>query len=117
MANIYEFELRRDIVKALVEDTGLSLSSDAKGNIIDNLMSIVDRPNTFQKVSMNSKPGLRIRVGRIQTEGFQGYGLHAFIHSGSEGYLDMLEFDKRLKNSLERQGIIFTDRTQVSAES
>ena len=116
MANIYEFAVRRDIVEKLVADTGLSLGTDALGNIVENLMSIVDRPNTFQKVSMNGKPGFCIRVGQIQTERFQGQGLHVFIHSGSEGFLDMLELDKNLKNSLERQGIIFTDRTQVTTK-
>ncbi len=116
MANIYEFEVRRDIVQTLIADTGLSLGSDGEGNIVDNLMGIADEPGIFQKVSMNGKPGFCIRVGQIQTERFQGQGLHVFNHSGSEGFLDMLEFDKRLKNSLERQGIIFTDRTQVPAE-
>lgn len=116
MANIYEFEVRRDVVETLVVDTGLSLGSSNEGNIVDNLMSITDKPSIFQKVSMNGKPGLCIRVGQIQTERFQGQGLHTYIHSGSEGFLDMLEFDKRLKSSLEQQGIVFTDRTQVPAE-
>jgi len=58
MANIYEFGINRGIVEELVKDLRLSLGSDAKGNIVDNLMGIVDSPSTFQKASMDGKPGL-----------------------------------------------------------
>jgi hypothetical protein len=111
MANIYEFEVSRGIVEELVRDVDLSLPPDAQGTIVDNLMSIVDRPSTFQKAYIDGRPGYCIRVGQIQTERFEGQGLHIFTHSGSEGYLNILEFDRRLRVSLERQGIIYKDRT------
>jgi len=47
MANIYELEINRGIVEKIVKDTNLSLGSDAEMDIVDNLMSIVDRPSTF----------------------------------------------------------------------
>ncbi len=112
MANIYELGITREVVGEIVKDCGLSLGSDAKGEIVDNLMSIVDRPSTFQKVSMDGKPGFCLRVGEVQTERFTGEGLHVFTHSGSEGFLDTLEFDRRLKMSLERHGIIYQDRSK-----
>lgn len=111
MANIYELEVRRDIVEKLKEDIGLSQGSEVIGDFVDNLMEIVDRPSTFQKASMDGKPGFLVRVGQILTERFEGQGLHVFTHSGLEGLLDNMEFDRRLKSSLARQGVIFTDRT------
>lgn len=110
MANIYEFEISRDIVEELVRDIGLSLASDVKGNIVDNLMNIIDKPNTFQKAYINGKPGFCVRIGQIQTERFEGQGLHIFTHSGSEGFLDTEEFDNKLKLSLERQGVVYKNR-------
>lgn len=113
MANIYELEINRGIVEELVKDLRLSLGSDAKGNIVDNLMGIVDSPSTFQKASMDGKPGFCVRVGQVRTERFTGQGLHVFTHSGSEGYLDTLEFDRRLKSSLARQKVIYQDKTEA----
>jgi hypothetical protein len=114
MANLYEFEVSRGIVEEITKDVRLSLGSGVEGNIVDNLLKIADRPNLFQKLSMDGKPGFCVRVGRIWTERFKGQGLHVFTHSGSEGYLDTLEFDRRVKYSLERQGVIFKDRTELS---
>jgi hypothetical protein len=111
MANIYEFEVSRDIVEQLAKDLCLSLITGSAGNIVDNLLCILDQPSVFQKVKMDEKPGYCIRVGQIATERFTGQGLHMFTHSGSEGFLDTLEFDRRLKLSLERNGIPFKDRT------
>jgi hypothetical protein len=111
MANIYEFEVSRGVVEELVRDIGITLPSNAKGTIVDNLMSISNQPNTFQKAYIDGKPGYCIHVGRIQTERFEGQGLHIFNHSGSEGYLDLLAFDGKLKASLERQRIVYRDRT------
>jgi hypothetical protein len=111
MANIYELGINRGIVEELAKDMRLSLGSGAEGNIVDNLMGIVDQPTTFQKVSTDGKPGFCVRVGQIRTDRFEGQGLHVFAHSGSEGFLDILEFDRRLKSSLARQGIIYQDRT------
>ena len=60
---------------------------------------------------MDGKPGFCIRVGQVRTERFEGGGLHVFTHSGSEGFLDTAEFDKRLKSSLARHGVVYKDRT------
>lgn len=98
-------------MEELVKDIGLSLSPKTQGTIVDNLMSILDKPTTFQQTLMEGKPGFLVRVGQVRTERFTGEGLHMFTHSGSEGFLDTLEFDRRLKSSLERQGIIFQDKT------
>jgi hypothetical protein len=117
MARLYEFEITRGVVEEITKDVGLSLSSDIKENIVDILMRIVNDPWIFQKASMDGLPGLRIRVGQICTERFTGQGLHAFNHSGSEGYLYMLEFDKRLQSSLDRQGVLFIDRTDINSSA
>lgn len=55
--------------------------------------------------------GFCVRVGQVRTERFTGQGLHVFSHSGSEGYLDTLEFDRRLKSSLARQKVLYQDKT------
>lgn len=111
MARLYEFEVTRGIVEELVKDIGLSLSPKSKGTIVDNLMSILDKHTTFQQTLMEGRPGFLVRVGQVRTEGFTGEGLHMFTHSGSEGFLDTMEFDRRLKSSLGRQGITFLDKT------
>ena len=116
MANLYEFEINRGIVEELVKDIGLSPYEDdegniAKGTVVDNLISSTGDPRTFLKVLMDGKPGIHLRVGEIRTERFEGQGLHMYTHSGTEGFLDTREFDRRLKQSLERQRIIFQDRT------
>lgn len=111
MANLYEFEVSRRVVEGITQDVRLSLGPDAQGNIVDNLMSIVDRPSTFQKAYMDDKPGFCVRVGQVRTERFEGEGLHVFTHSGSEGFLDTQEFDQRLQSSLQRQGVIYKNRT------
>lgn len=97
--------------KKIVSDVGLSLYAGAIGNLVDNLMGITDQPSTFQKVSLNGKPGFCLRVGQIQTERFTGQGLHVFTHSGSEGFLDTLEFEQKLQISLKRHGVIFQNRS------
>lgn len=112
MANIYEFAVSRGIVEKLVADTGLSLESDVKENIVDVLMDCIDRPGKFTEVLMDFKPGLFIHVGQIVKEGYEGQGLHALNHSGSEDFLEMLEFNRRLINSLERQGVVYKNITK-----
>ncbi len=111
MARLYEFEVTDKIVGVLARDIGLSLPPNTIGNIADNLMEGVGQPNSFQKTLMDGKPGFHVRVGKIQTDIFTGQGLHMYVHSGSEGYLDSLEFDKRLRSCLERRLIPFVDRT------
>jgi hypothetical protein len=86
MACIYEFAVNRKIIKEIVKDTNLSLASDAKGNLVDNLISIINRPATFQKAYMDGKPGICIRVGQIRTERFEGQGLHMFIIPGRKDF-------------------------------
>lgn len=108
MANLYEFDVNSGIVKKIVKEVGLALPSDSEGTIIENLMSIFGRPSTFQKVYMDGKPGFCVRVGLIRTSAFEGIGLHVFTHSGSEGYLDMQEFDSRLQACLTRHRVKFT---------
>ncbi len=107
MARMYEFEVDRSIVEELVKDISLTQFPGVEIDIVDALMSLVDKPGTFQKTLMDGKPGIKVRVGQVRTEKFEGQGLHVFTHSGSEGYLDTLEFDRRLKSSLGRQGIIY----------
>lgn len=117
MANIYEFEVTKEVVEELTRDIGLTISSEAKGNVVDNLMiAALDSPITFLETLMNGKPGYYVRVGHIVTERFEGRGLHMYTHSGSEGFLDTLEFDRRLRSSLLRQNIPFIDRTQPDTE-
>lgn len=111
MANLYEFEVSRGVVEGITQDVNLSLGPDSEGDIVENLMSIVARPSTFQKAYMDEKPGFCVRVGQIRTERFEGEGLHMFTHSGSEGFLDTEEFDRRLQTSLARQGVIYKSRT------
>lgn len=111
MARLYEFEVNKEIIEGMVRDVELSLGAGVMGSVVDNLMDMIDQPGIFLKTLMSGKPGIHVRVGQIRTERFEGQGLHMYVHSGSEGFLDSLEFDMRLKSSLKRQGIIFQDKT------
>ena len=112
MAKLYEFEVSREVVERMVDDMDLSTPKGARGGaLVDKLIETRKRPGLFLRTTVGGKPGFRVHLGDVRTDRFSGEGLHMITHSGSEGVLDAQEFDRQLKSSLDRQGVIYEDKS------
>jgi hypothetical protein len=76
---------------------------------VENILLTMER-ESYAKVNVKSKPGLMLKLSKSHVAERLPKpieGLHAFIHSGSAGHLELEEFKTYLEASLNSSGVSF----------
>jgi hypothetical protein len=108
----YEFQITEESIRHLVEDCNIILRREpVRTDVVRSLLDAVGHDaNSYTKAEINDKPAILLKFSkRLEAECLPHAveGAQVYVHPGTEGYIEIGEFQTFFEASLSRWRIPF----------